>query len=134
MTRMRDAGGLTLIETLIAIAVFSIGTFAILSMQMTARTLNTNAINMTQAINLANHKIEEIMSLNYDDNNIRDDNEDIGIYTIYSEEDVHHRYELQWKVDANFPMNNAKTIIVEVSWSNREGQRQISFEVIKANI
>jgi hypothetical protein len=31
-------------------------------------------------------------------------------------------------------MNNAKTIIVEVSWSNREGQRQISFEVIKANI
>ena len=134
MTRMRDAGGLTLIETLIAIAVFSIGTFAILSMQMTARTLNTNAINMTQAINLANHKIEEIMSLNYDDNNIRDDNEDIGIYTIYSEEDVHHRYELQWKVDTNFPMNNAKTIIVEVSWSNREGQRQISFEVIKAQI
>jgi Tfp pilus assembly protein PilV len=134
MTHMRDAGGLTLIETLIAIAVFSIGTFAILSMQMTARTLNTNAINMTQAINLANHKIEEIMSLNYDDNNIRDDNEDIGIYTIYSEEDVHNRYELQWKVDANFPMNNAKTIIVEVSWSNREGQRQISFEVIKAQI
>jgi prepilin-type N-terminal cleavage/methylation domain-containing protein len=131
---MRTEDGLTLIETLIAMVVFSIGTFAILSMQMNARTLNTNAINMTQAINLANHKIEEIMSLNYDDDRIKDDNGDIGIYTIYSEENVHNRYELQWKVDANFPMNNAKTIIVEVSWSNREGQRQISFEFIKAKI
>jgi Tfp pilus assembly protein PilV len=134
MTRMRDEGGLTLIETLIAMVVFSIGTFAILSMQMNARKLNTNAINMTQAINLANHKIAEIMSLNYDDDRIKDDNEDVGIYTIYNEENVHNRYDLQWKVDANFPMNNAKTIIVEVSWSNREGQRRISFEVIKAQI
>jgi hypothetical protein len=131
---MRDASGLTIIETLIAMVVFSIGTFAILSMQMNARRLNTNAINMTQAINLANYKLEEIMSLNYDDDNIRDNNEDIGVFTIYSEEDVHKRYELRWKVDDNFPMNNTKTIIVEVSWSNREKQRQISFEVIKAQI
>ena len=134
MTRMRDEGGLTLIETLIAMAVFSIGTLAILSMQMNARKLNTNAINMTQAINLANHKIEEIMSLNYDDDRIKDDNVDIGNYTIYSEENVHNRYDLQWRVDANFPMNNTKTIIVEVSWSNHEGQRQLSFEFIKAKI
>jgi prepilin-type N-terminal cleavage/methylation domain-containing protein len=131
---MRDEGGLTLIETLIAMAVFSIGTLAILSMQMNARKLNTNAINMTQAINLANHKIEEIMSLNYDDDRIKDDNVDIGNYTIYSEENVHNRYDLQWRVDANFPMNNTKTIIVEVSWSNHEGQRQLSFEFIKAKI
>jgi prepilin-type N-terminal cleavage/methylation domain-containing protein len=129
---MRDEHGLTLIETLIALVVFSIGTLATFSMQISSRNINVNAINMTRAINLANHKIEELMNINYDNIIIKDDHEDVGIYTIYSEENVYNKYNVQWKVDDNFPMENTKTIIVQVAWVN--GGNPISFEIIKAKM
>ena len=131
---MREEDGLTIIETLIAIVIFSIGLLAIINMQIGARKISSQAMNMTQAINLANHKMEELISLGYDDDTIKDNNSDIGSFTEYTENNVQNMYDVQWKVDDNSPMNNTKTIIVNVSWVSTGIQKQISFEFIKAKI
>ena len=131
---MREEDGLTIIETLIAIVVFSIGLLAIINMQISARKINSHAMNLTQAINLANHKMEELISLKYDDDLIKDNNGDIGSFTEYTETNADDKYDVQWKVDDNSPMNNTKTIIVSVLWVSTGIQKQISFEFIKAKI
>jgi len=131
---MKTEDGLTIIETLIAVAVFSIGLLAIINMQISSRKISTQAMNMTKAINLANHKIEELISLQYDDNMIKDSNAEIGYFTEYTENNIDNGYDVQWKVDDNSPMNNTKTIIVSVLWVSTGLQKQVTFEFIKAKI
>jgi Tfp pilus assembly protein PilV len=131
---MKAEDGLTIIETLIAVAVFSIGLLAIINMQISSRKISSQAMNMTKAINLANHKIEELISLEYDDSMIKDNNTDIGSFTEYIENNVDNGYDVQWKVDDNSPMHHTKTIIVSVLWMSADLQKQVIFEIIKAKI
>jgi hypothetical protein len=78
--------------------------------------------------------MEELISLEYNDNLIKDNNEDIGSFTEYTETNVDDRYNVQWKVDNNSPMNNTKTIIVSVLWNSTGIQKHITFTFIKANL
>ncbi|MCP4575848.1 MAG: prepilin-type N-terminal cleavage/methylation domain-containing protein [Deltaproteobacteria bacterium] len=57
--------GFTLVETMVAIVVLSIGFFAAASMQIAAVDANTSANRISEAINLAQSRLEELMALEY---------------------------------------------------------------------
>jgi prepilin-type N-terminal cleavage/methylation domain-containing protein len=57
--------GFTLVEIMVAIVVLSIGFFAASSMQISAVSTNSSANHITEATNLAQSRIEELMALEY---------------------------------------------------------------------
>ena len=59
--------GYTLIEVLIAMAIFAIGILAIFSMQITATGSNALARGLTENYTAAMDKVEELLALPYDD-------------------------------------------------------------------
>ena len=65
--------GLTLLEVLAAIAILAFGLLAIATMQATSVKGNAQAIGITEAISLAQDKLEELMRLPYDDPADNDD-------------------------------------------------------------
>jgi type IV pilus assembly protein PilV len=65
-----NAQGYTLIEVLIAMAVFAVGILAIFSMQVTATSGNALARGLTENYTAAMDKVEELLALSYDDANL----------------------------------------------------------------
>ena len=118
--------GFTLIEVLIAIAVFSIGILAVASLQLANTKNNTTANIMTQATMLARAQIEQLKNEDIttspdltvgnhnDPNNPIDENGAAGgIYTR------------TWTVSSlpSPPFNEAREVEVTVNW-NRLGQNR----------
>jgi len=58
--------GFTLVEVLIAIAIFAIGILAVGSMQISAIKTNANARNSTTVVTYAKDRVEDLMALAYD--------------------------------------------------------------------
>ncbi len=65
--KQTNAQGFTLIEVLIAMAIFSIGILAVTSMQMRSINQNTSARLQTEATTLAVDWMERLISLPYED-------------------------------------------------------------------
>ena len=118
--------GFTLIEVLIAMAIFSIGILAVASLQLVNTKNNTTANIMTQATMLARAQIEQLKNENIttsadltignhnDPNNPIDENGAAGgIYTR------------TWTVSSlpSPPFNAARKVEVAVNW-NRLGQNR----------
>ncbi len=61
------ADGFTLLEVMVALAVFSVGLLAIFSMHVSALRTNTVARGVTENITAAAAKAEQLMALAYDD-------------------------------------------------------------------
>jgi len=109
--------GFTLLEVLMAMAIFLIGILAVGSMQITAVEDNASARKRTEAATWAADHAENLMSLPYV--NILDGGPVIeGAYTI------------SWDVDENVPLTNTKTITVRVIW-NDHGTRSYSVDFMK---
>jgi type II secretion system protein I len=64
--RRHPAGGFTLIEVMIAMAIFAIGILAVFSMQITAINQNAAARMQTEATAIAAQQLELLMALPYD--------------------------------------------------------------------
>ncbi len=63
MSRLQK--GFTLVEILVAVVILSIGLLAVASMQVSAVNTTTSAHSTTEATNLAQIKLEELMALQY---------------------------------------------------------------------
>ena len=72
---MKSVGdrGLTLLEVIAAIAILAFGLLAIATMQATSVKGNSQALGITEAISLAQDKVEELMRLPYDNPTDNDD-------------------------------------------------------------
>jgi prepilin-type N-terminal cleavage/methylation domain-containing protein len=63
-------GGFTLIETIIAMAIFTIGILGLFGMQTAAIKKNLAANNITTGATLASAQVEQLIALNYDHESI----------------------------------------------------------------
>jgi type IV pilus assembly protein PilV len=115
-------GGFTLIEVLIAMAIFSIGILAVGTMQLSSAHLNAAAGMQTEATNLAVERIESLAVLPYDHEDLDENNSPQQIQS--------GSYTIVWTVveALDMPM---KTITVTVSSSNPNA-RDVSVSTIKA--
>ena len=113
-TLSKKSRGFTLIEVLIALAIFSIGILAIGSMQMWNTKNNTTGNITTQATMLARDKIEELKTVQ-DVDDLAAGEETIGIY------------KRSWNPG---PPGSARLITVTVSWNRRGQNRSVTLESI----
>jgi prepilin-type N-terminal cleavage/methylation domain-containing protein len=101
--------GFTLIEVMIALAIFSIGILAIAGMQISSINGNSSARMQTEATTLAVERLERLIALPYDDAELDPGNQPpvtSGSYTIV------------WSVIEDVPIPLTKTIKITVTADN----------------
>jgi type IV pilus assembly protein PilV len=103
-------GGFTLIEVLIAIAIFSIGILAIATLQIKSINANSAARMQSEATTAAVDCMERLMSLPYEhpdlDESSGTQHTQVGVYTVY------------WSITDESPISWCKTISVWVTANN----------------
>ena len=109
--------GFSLIEVMIAMAIFAIGILAVGSMQLSNTKNNTTGNITTQATMLARQKVEELKTVqNVSDLDAENGGSDtVGIYTR------------QWDVAGS---GSSRQITVFVSWERRGQNRTVKLDTI----
>lgn len=148
--RLSANQGLTILEVLAAIAILSFGLLAIATMQASSIKGNAHAIGLTEAITLAQDKVEEILPLAYDDPTLADgDGTNDGVAGLNDdlansdEQDPNNPiqvggrgriFNVYWNVVDGDPITNTKTVRVFVEWTEKGKQRKASVDHLKADI
>ena len=148
MVRRKDArcnnqGGFTLIEVLMAMAIFLIGILAVLIMQIRAINTNSGARSVTENYTWAMDKVEELLGLPYDDPNLN-----LGTFAPASDADSidnncngqideageNGAIDITWVVQAG-PVAGTKWVQVTVTQSvPLSGDKVVNVDFIKANM
>lgn len=141
-----NAQGYTLIEVLIAMAVFAVGILAIFSMQVTATSGNALARGLTENYTAAMDKVEELLALSYDDANLDpagspftpaqdDDGIDNDGDGVIDEGGETGHLIISWQVWQNsLWAQNIKSVRVTLTSTVNSGdQRTINIDFFKAN-
>ena len=110
--------GFSLIEVLIAMAIFSIGILAVGGMQLSNTKNNTTGNITTQATMLAREKIEELKNLDRSDIDTADGNDTVGIYNR------------AWMTDPVPGSSTSWKLTVTVQWTRRGETRSAVLESI----
>jgi prepilin-type N-terminal cleavage/methylation domain-containing protein len=106
--------GFTLIEVLVAIAIFAIGILALTSLQAVYIGGNSSARMQTGATTLATQWLERLKILPY----AHDDLDPVG----NPHRQVVGAYQIEWNVADNSPINEVKTIRITVTPANLRGR------------
>jgi prepilin-type N-terminal cleavage/methylation domain-containing protein len=129
-------GGYTLIETMIAIAIFSIGFLAIASLQIAASKTNRAGSEYTQAATIATDRMERLMVLPFDDSDL----DPAANPHPDPPDDMQGKYNIQWVVteaDLNADgTNDAKIVNMTVTWDRLENAdgRSVNIDFVKPDI
>ena len=123
----RDNRGFTLIEVLIAMAIFSIGILAVGSMQVTSINSNARARMHTEGYTWVGDRIEGLTTLPYDDDDLTETVTDGVPHGPVSQ----GTYAISWTVEDDKPLAGTKEITVTVTGANPRA-RPLSIDYIKA--
>jgi len=145
LNQLKEKGGFTLIELLISVCVMAIAFAGLATMQVACINGNKIASNLTTGITLAQDKMEELNSLDYDDPALSDNNPanntdlknsidesedddhrelhidaeghvDQTVYTPPSQPPDGYIYTRIWNIADDVPMDGRKTVVVIVTW------------------
>ena len=117
----RGSRGFTLIEVLIAMAIFSLGILAVGAMQINSANSNTGARIHTEEYTWVVDRIERLTALDYDD----------AILAAGNRSVVQGPYTISWTVVDDSPVVGAKRIAVTATGSHHRA-RPITIDFIKA--
>jgi len=117
----RGRQGFTLLEVMIAMAIFSVGILAVGAMQINSANTNTGARIYTEEATWVADQIERLTALDYNDDDLT-----AGDHAV-----VQGPYTVSWTVADDAPVAGAKRIAVTATGSHRRA-RQITIEFIKA--
>lgn len=142
----RHEKGFTLLEVMIALFILAFGLLAIATMQATAIKSNSQAMGLTEAANLAQDRMERLMSLAYTDPSLEDTDGDgpggldrtgtgasAADHTIAWTAPNGVIYTVYWNIAANDPIQNVKTIHMIVRWPDRGLMRTATFDFMKSD-
>lgn len=122
-----DCEGFTLVEVMLAVAIFSIGILAIASMQIGATNANSSAYRLTERISLAEARIESLLFLPYGHPDLAQGN--------HQDPAPPAGYVITWNVVDNAPVANSKTLSVSSAYQARDGvARTITLTYVKPSI
>jgi type IV pilus modification protein PilV len=125
--------GFTLIEVLVAMAVFSVALLGLEKMHLTAIQVNSVASRLTQATTLAQDRVERLLAMPYNDP-LLVDNTATGSFTSYTDPNPPQGYTIEWKVDTDVPSVGIKTINIFVTWKNLQASKTFSLSIQKSNL
>ena len=117
--------GFTLIEVLIAMAIFSIGILGVAAMQTTAAGGNSSARRVTNIANVAADHVERLISLPYNHASLNNGSRTGPGATDYS---------VTWTVTDDTPVTGTKTLRVTVQALAIDTAKTVTIQQIKADI
>jgi len=139
----KNQSGFTLIEVMIAITILAIGILGVAKMQISAMKGNSYASGLTEATSFAQNKMEELVSIAYDNTDLNDVDVDgtTGLDDTANPDGSQTgsgatgiQYDILWNIAVGDPAPNAKHIRVIVQWQQMGTTRKVIFDRIKANI
>lgn len=148
----RATAGMSLVEVMVAIMIFSFGALAVLTMTSGSFNANSHSEAVDIASNLARRQVETVLSQDFDAvvdrtgdgvNGLADSSHhdpgtpldpDIADYSETLDETsglgLKRRYDVFWNIAENTPETWAKTVSVNVVWQGKTGTRSMSFMTI----
>jgi type IV pilus assembly protein PilV len=148
-TRCDIEGGFTLIEVLMAMAIFLIGILAVLMMHIKAINTNADARSVTENYTWAIDKVEELLALDYTDAQLAagdhsleagsftqaDDGIDNNVNGQIDESGETGQILISWAVQDDYPVANTKSVRVTVTQRvPLVGDKVLYVDFIKANM
>lgn len=132
---MKDNGGFTLIEVLIAMVVLSVALLELGRMQLVAMQVNANAQNLTEATYLGQDVMERLMALPFNDASLTDTSpNDEGVWTTYTALDPPAGYTISWAVNqVRNPLLHTD-VTITVSWQAHGVTKNSKFSFIKSSV
>lgn len=134
--------GFSLLEVIIALAIFSISIVALYSIQTRTIGQNYTASRITTAVTWASEKTEDLLALSYQDV-IDTDNPKDGVAGLQantpatadgSETSPDGVYTVMWNVAEEWPLPNTKTIRMIVTSQRAGTGRLVDLEYIKHKV
>lgn len=124
MKYLKQEQGISLIEVVIALTIFTVGLLAVTSMQFSSVKGNFSARNVTEAVTLGQDKAEELYTLPYTHPDLA-----AGTHT-----QALGYYNYSWIVVDDDALQNTKTITLNVQYT-RDGQtKQAQIVMAKTDI
>jgi Tfp pilus assembly protein PilV len=104
--------GFSIMETLIALSIFTIGILAVATLVLSAIGENASARRVTEATALAEDRLEQLMAVSYD--------------AISGGTTAEGAYKVVWDVAEDIIVAQTKSITVTVSWWYRGKERNVT--------
>ena len=128
--------GFSLIEVLVALAIFSVGILGVGLMQLSAIKGNSVANQLTEATIFASDQIEQMLSWDYDALDSTNNN----AYTLPNGDDYtadgyqpDGNYHAYWDILDDTPVTDSKTIDVTIFWDHKGVLKSFSLSAVKAD-
>ena len=115
---------MTLVEVIIALFVFAVGVIAVSLMIGNAIRYSSSARWTVEAAELAQHKMEFLLSVPYHHNQLDSSVSPYGPVVLDG-------YELSWSVRDDVPLSRMKTISMTVSWNDHGREKTTTLTAIR---
>ena len=138
--RIKRQEGFTILEVLVAISILAVGLLAVASMQVAGMHTNAQAKNVTEGINWAQDKLEELIALPYDDPNNRglhdvDNDGALGLGNTGGTADYSETrgiFVIYWNIAEDTPVTSSKYIRVIATWPDKGITKRVLLNYIKS--
>jgi type IV pilus assembly protein PilV len=118
-TRRPGQAGFTLIEFMVALTVFALGVLGLaVTFMHGTRHVGTSGAQ-TQAVELAQQGLEDLLTLSYDDPALTSGAHDDADNPIAG------AYDRSWTVEDDDPMSGCKTVTMTVAWPHNDPQHDV---------
>ncbi|WP_054032349.1 type IV pilus modification PilV family protein [Desulfatitalea tepidiphila] len=124
--RKKTEAGFTLIETIIAVFVFTVGVLAAASMQISSINGNSTAQSLTQGANVAANQVENLRPLDY----MTDADLTEGAHGPIQ----NGNYTITYNVQRDAIVRNTMRVDVTVNWLERGTPKNLNLVYIKQDI
>lgn len=124
--RKKTEAGFTLIETIIAVFVFTVGVLAAASMQISSINGNSTAQSLTQGANVAANQVENLRPLDY----MTDADLTEGAHGPIQ----NGNYTITYNVQRDAILRNTMRVDVTVNWLERGTPKNLNLVYIKQDI
>jgi type IV pilus assembly protein PilV len=118
MEKIKNKEGFTLLEVIFSVSILTVGILAVASMQVSSIRGNAFAWGTSEATNVAMGQIEAMMEWPYDDAQLTAGGTHDGGKA--------GNYGISWTVADNTPINQTKTVNVNVSWKDHGIPRNLT--------
>jgi len=129
----RGEKGFTLLEVTIAIAILTFGILAVASMQTSSMYGNSVADRLTEGTSWAGNKMEELLTIPDTDAQLSS-----GTHGPETAMSGVSRYDVDWEVidsvDPSNPLEDAKLIIVTVTWQDKGNPKSTQLRCIRPDL
>ena len=130
--------GLTLVEAVVAVAILGIGILAIATMQRTAIQVNARAFDLSEASNIAQSVLENLLAKDY---NHHDLSEDGNPHSLADGEappgydEMPQGYRVEWCVNEGIAgtnlLDHAKLVVLKVSYTGPGDDPHVKFTGVR---